>query len=145
MTDRRPFFLDTAYVEAGVNARDQWHAAAARWERYLAVQRRRLLTTEYVLVEIANGLAAPRHRSRAVDLIRRLIASPNVEIVPASADLFRAALELYENRPDKDWGLTDCASFVVMADRGLTDAFTIDDHFRQAGFRPLLLDDPPAA
>lgn len=43
---------------------------------------------------------------------------------------------MYSKRPDKDWGLTDCASFAVMADRRLTDALTADDHFRQAGSVP---------
>ena len=47
---------------------------------------------------------------------------------------------LYRARPDKEWGLTDCVSFTVMTDRGLTEALTTDDHFRQAGFRALLLD-----
>ena len=65
-------------------------------------------------------------------------ASPSVEIIPASSHLFNAALELYRSRPDKDWGLTDCASFVAMGERGLSEALTTDEHFRQAGFRALL-------
>ena len=66
--------------------------------------------------------------------------SPLVDIVPASSRLFEAALRLFEDRPDKDWGLTDCSSFVVMAERGLANALTSDEHFRQAGFRVLLLE-----
>jgi predicted nucleic acid-binding protein len=42
------------------------------------------------------------------------------------------------------WSLTDCTSFLVMRDAGLTDALTTDEHFRQAGFRAVLLEDPPA-
>jgi predicted nucleic acid-binding protein len=137
-----PQFVDTAYVNALVNARDQWHAAASRWENRLAVERRRLVTTELVLVEIADGLAAVRFRAQAVQVIALLQASALVEIIPASSSLFAAALELYTARADKDWGLTDCASFVVMAERGLTAALTTDHHFRQAGFRALLLDEP---
>src|SRR5262245_60255789 len=63
-----------------------------------------------------------------------------VEIVPASSQLFPAALALYRSRADKDWGLTDCASFVVMSERGLAEALTTDEHFRQAGYRVLLLE-----
>ena len=51
-----------------------------------------------------------------------------------------AAIELYQNRDDKEWGLTDCSSFVTMTRRGLTAALTTDKHFRQAGFHPLILD-----
>ena len=133
--DRLPVFLDTAYVNALVNVRDQWHNAAVQWEERLAVERRRLVTTEFVLVEIADGLAAVRFRAQAVQVITTLQASSLVDIIPASSQLFGTALELYRRRADKDWGLTDCVSFVVMSERGLSEALTTDDHFRQAGFR----------
>jgi predicted nucleic acid-binding protein len=106
----------------------------------MAVDSKRLITTEFVLVEIADGLAAVRFRAQAVQVIATLKASPWVEIVSASSRLFNAALELYKSRGDKDWGLTDCASFIVMSERGLLAALTTDDHFRQAGFRALLLE-----
>ena len=142
--DSEPVFLDTAYVNALINTRDQWHEAAVQWERKLATDRRQLITTEFVLVEIADGLARVRFRLQAAQLIAALQASTLVEIVPASSDLFTTALELYRNRPDKDWGLTDCASFVAMRERALSEALTTDEHFRQAGFRALLLEDAPA-
>jgi predicted nucleic acid-binding protein len=138
--DRRPIFLDTAYVNALVNTRDQWHDAAVQWQRKLSTEKRRLVTTEFVLVEIADGLAAVRFRGQAVQVIATLQASTLVEIIPASSQLFTAALELYRSRGDKDWGLTDCASFVVISERGLSEALTTDDHFRQAGLRALLLE-----
>jgi uncharacterized protein len=138
--DRRPIFLDTAYVNALVNTRDQWHEAAVQWERTLSADKRRLVTTEFILVEIGDGLAAVRFRVQAVQVIATLQASSLVEIIPASSQLFTAALELYRSRGDKDWGLTDCASFVVMSERGLSEALTTDDHFQQAGFRVLLLE-----
>ena len=140
--DRTPIFLDTAYVNALVNTRDQWHDAAVQWERKLAADKRRLVTTEFVLVEIADGLAAVRFRVQAIQVIATLQASALVEIIPASSRLFTAALELYRSRGDKDWGLTDCASFVVMSEHSLSEALTADDHFRQAGFRILLLENP---
>jgi predicted nucleic acid-binding protein len=140
--DRAPVFVDTGYVFALVNTRDQWHEAATSWERRLAAQKRRLLTTEFVLMEIADGLAAVRYRIGAIRIIATLRASSLVEIVPATSDLFAAALDLYQNREDKEWGLTGCSSFVTMERRALTAALTTDDHFRQAGFSPLLLDTP---
>ena len=60
------------------------------------------------------------------------------EIVPASPELFYRGIELFRVRPDKDWSLTDCISFVVMTDRGLSEALTGDKHFEQAGFKALL-------
>lgn len=54
----------------------------------------------------------------------------------------KSSFELYRNRPDKEWGMTDYISFVIMQERGISDALTADDHFRQAGFRALLLENP---
>jgi len=51
------------------------------------------------------------------------------------------AFELFRYRPDKEWGLVDCVSFIVMKDYELTEALTMDVHFKQAGFRALLLDE----
>lgn len=58
--------------------------------------------------------------------------------MPASEELYQRAVQLYSDRDDKEWGLIDCMSFVVMGDQGLTDALTADTHFRQAGFNVLL-------
>jgi len=63
---------------------------------------------------------------------------PEVTIVPASADLWQRGVTLFAGRPDKDWSLTDCISFVVMQERGLTAALTADRHFEHAGFVALL-------
>jgi predicted nucleic acid-binding protein len=62
----------------------------------------------------------------------------DVEIVPATMEWFERGMELYEGRPDKEWSLTDCISFAVMTERGVSDALTNDHHFEQAGFRILL-------
>ena len=67
-----------------------------------------------------------------------------MELSPAAVEpaLWEGGWELYRNRPDKAWSLTDCISFLVMQQGGLTDALTADEHFRQAGFRAVLLEDP---
>lgn len=136
-------FLDTVYVVALANTRDQWFGAAARWEERMTLGRQRLVTTEFVLAEIGDGLATVQRRLAAVRIIDTLFADPKVEIISSSSDLFAAAFALYRARADQAWGLTDCASFVVMRERGLTAALTADDHFRQAGFRALLLEETP--
>ena len=86
--EHTPVFLDTAYVNALVNTRDQWHDAAVQWEQKLAADTRRLVTTEFVLVEIADGLAAVRFRAQAAHVIAALQASPLVEIVSCLVSTF---------------------------------------------------------
>ena len=137
-----PVFLDTGYVYALINTRDQWHQSAALWQNQIAGEGRTLLTTELIFFEIANGLAKINFRQQAIQVIDALRADSLVEVVPASTELLDRALDLYRHRTDKGWGLTDCSSFVVMQERGLIDALTPDDHYRQAGFRALMLEEP---
>ncbi|MGA9998336.1 MAG: PIN domain-containing protein [Pyrinomonadaceae bacterium] len=135
-----PIFLDTSYVYALVNKRDQWHEQAVQWQRKLAQDQRTLVTTQLILVEIADGLAAIKFRAHAVEIIEMLRSSHLVEVASFSSELLSDALKLYQQRADKDWGLTDCASFITMRERNLVEALTIDQHFTQAGFRALLRD-----
>jgi hypothetical protein len=76
----------------------------------------------------------------ARQLLQTLEADPQLEIVPLSDRLYQKAFQLFCSRPDKEWGLIDCISFVVMQERGLTEALTTDKHFQQAGFRALLME-----
>jgi uncharacterized protein len=140
LAENDALFLDTAYVYALYNTRDQWHEKALEWERKIAAENRSLVTTQFVLTEIANGLSSLKFRRSAVAIVYALQESDLVEVIPASSELFAKALKLYEQRQDKSWGLTDCTSFVVMKENELTDALTTDEHFRQAGFKVLLLD-----
>jgi predicted nucleic acid-binding protein len=98
-----------------------------------------LVTTEFVLLELANALARARSRKLFVDLMPRLRANPNVSVFGASTELFDRGYRRYADRPDKDWSLTDCISFVVMEQEGISDALTADHHFEQAGFHAILL------
>lgn len=128
-------FADTFFFLATLNTADPAHPRAIELSRQLNVRR---LTTAWVLTEVADALARHEHRARFGELIALLRRNPQVTIVPASAELFERGVQFYTSRPDKDWTLTDCISFVVMADENLTDALTGDHHFEQAGFKALL-------
>ena len=117
---------------------DQFHGRALRLAEELETARARLVTTRAVLLEIGNALSRQRHRAAAIRLLQALEADPSVEVLSLSEELYARALQLYCSRLDKEWGLIDCASFVVMSERGLTKALTADEHFQQAGFRALL-------
>lgn len=131
------WFVDTGYLVALVSERDELHDRAVELSKNL---QRRLITTEAVLVEVGNSLSRPPLRAVALSLIARLRVNPLMEIVPVDSSLFDRALTFYAARPDKDWGLTDCISFVVMEDRGIHEALAADRDFVQAGYRALLVD-----
>ncbi len=131
-------FRDTAYAIALSVDADAHHARAVELAEQLELQQTRLITTRAVLLEIGNALARQRYRPAAAQLLDALEHDPQVECVPLTDEFYQQAFELFRNRPDKEWGLIDCVSFVVMQQRGLTEALTIDEHFEQAGFRALL-------
>src|SRR2546426_796973 len=84
-------------------------------------------------VETSNALAPPSWRAYAVALIDHVRSRPDVVVQEMTPDLWQRGWDLYRNRPDKAWSLTDCISFLVMQDNSLTDALSADEHFRQAG------------
>ena len=128
-------FVDTFFFFALGNPDDPAHGMV---REFAAKETRPLVTTAWILTELADGLCAPARRSTFLSLLRGLRANPAVEIIPPDLALFDRGLDLYSRRPDKGWSLTDCISFVVMADRGLSEALTGDHHFELAGFRALL-------
>ncbi len=132
-------FADTGYFVAFLKERDDLHALALRWA---AAVREPILITEYVLVEVANACSAPSIRRRLHVFLERVRASSDFEIVPATSELLERGLQLHKTRPDKEWSLTDCISFVVMQERGITRALAYDHHFEQAGFEALLRREP---
>ncbi|HEU4561906.1 MAG TPA: PIN domain-containing protein [Longimicrobium sp.] len=132
-------FLDTSFAVALTVASDRHHTQALALADEAVPARAKLVTTAAVVLEIGNSLARARYRGSAVDVLTSLRIDPRVEIVPLTDDLLTDAFERYRARRDKEWGLTDCVSFLVMERRGLVDVLSADDHFRQAGFRPLML------
>ena len=131
----KTIFADAFYFVGLLNRADQHHARVAAAARQL---REDVLTTEWILAEFADALAESASRRLVPQFIRTLEQDSKVRIIRAGADLFQRGLRRYEERPDKEWSLTDCISFVVMEDENILDALTGDQHFEQAGFVALL-------
>jgi len=133
-------FLDASFAIALSSVKDQYHDLAEKLADQIQKEKVKMVTTRAVVLEIGNSLAKRRYRQAAIKLLESIEDDPNLEIVPASEELYKRAFSLYKERPDKEWGLTDCISFVVMQDYKLNKALTTDEHFRQAGFRAMLLE-----
>jgi len=134
----KSIFIDSSYILALVNTHDEFHKIAKRLANEINTK---LVTTEAILVEIGNALSRLQWRELSIATLNDLRNDESVEVIPISPKLFTKALKLYSSRLDKEWGMTDCISFVVMKDRKLTDALTTDHHFEQAGFKVLLRDE----
>jgi len=131
----RAVFADTFYFLALLDIREAAHIKAALFSREPDL---RIITTEWVLAEFGNAYCDPRDRPDFVSLVRAILVHPRVKVIPATSELFRRGVELFAQRPDKEWSLVDCISFVVMGDEQITEALTGDRHFVQAGFSALL-------
>jgi predicted nucleic acid-binding protein len=133
---------DTAAFVALGNRDDALHDAAVEVSQMLARQKARILTTDAVLIEVANSFSKVAWRpmaQRLVASVQRSVVAGVAQIVHVDEALWQRGWQLFLDRTDKDWGLTDCISFVVMQEHGLTRAFTSDRHFEQAGFVRLVM------
>lgn len=130
------YFLDTTYLLALLIPRDALHSRASDWREKL--RRHSTLTTEYVLLEVLDALARRDARQAGLSVWDSVGADPLVTVIHSSPELMKQGLDLYRQRSDQDWQLTDCISFVVMQQHRIRDALTYDHHFEQAGFRALL-------
>ncbi len=128
-------FGDAFFFLALLGERDAAHRQS---RRICSEQPLHIVTTQWVLAEVADGMARSDYRQQFISFARHLADAPHLEIIPASAESFARGLARYCQRPDKQWSLTDCISYVVMEDEGLTEALTGDHHFEQAGFKILL-------
>lgn len=134
-------FADTAYWIALFHKDDNLHQKAVGVQTKL--EGAIIVTSDMVLTEFLNHFAGHGGsiRAIAVSIVERLLENPNVDVVPQTRAYFKQALELYSQRQDKGWGLTDCASFLIMNEEEIKEALAHDEHFVQAGFTALLRDD----
>jgi len=132
---RIKIFVDTLFIVALINKRDQYHQIALnlakQYENYP------LITTDAIFLESGNKLSA-NYRNEAVELIEQFLASDDIDVIRLTPELFDESLRLYKQYQDKSWGLVDCFSFVVMEQYKVSQALTFDRHFIQAGFQALM-------
>jgi predicted nucleic acid-binding protein len=124
-------FVDTSFVIALINDKDQYYDQAQSLS--YEFDNSPLVTTDTVLLEIGNALAKD-FRKGAIEVIKVLRSGKNTDVIEIDARLFEKGLEIYEKYDDKDWGLVDCISFVVLWEKGISEALTFDRDFEQTGF-----------
>ena len=134
----RVAFVDTLYLVALFNPKDQWHRRAIAASKLVAETK--LITTEDVLVELLNFFSEYGEKARrgAVIQAEGILTGANIEVAPQSHEAFMAGLTLYKARPDKGYSLTDCVSMNAMREGGISYVLTHDQHFAQEGFEILL-------
>lgn len=132
------FFADASYWIALITPDDEFHEQAIEYSTLLLDEQ--LVTTQLVLNELLNPRSGTSRRRRraAIALVDAIIQHPRIAVEPQTSEQFHNALARLRNRPDREWSITDCASFLVMERDGIREALTSDRHFEQAGFAVLL-------
>jgi predicted nucleic acid-binding protein len=127
-------FADTSFFLALLRKDDELHSRAIEQWKF----GHRVLTTEFILLELGNACARAADHADFLALVAGARSNPRIRILPLDSHYLNRGLERMSLRPDKDWSLTDCISFVVMEDEGIREALTGDKDFGQAGFAALL-------
>lgn len=128
-------FADTYDYLAIMSPDDTGHERAHAWS---VRQTARVVTSQWVLMEVADTLASTKHRHSVAELYRMLELDALTVVEPFTQEVFQDALKFYNARPDKHWSLTDCTSFVIMKRSRIREALTAGRHFVQAGYKALL-------
>jgi len=134
----RDLFVDTSGFYALLAQRDSQHQAARHVLRRAAGQKRRLVTTDYVLDETATLLKARGEGRLVGDLFDRVFQSAACRVMWTDEERFSQVRAFFLKHGDQACSFTDCVSFCVMKELRLTEALTSDQHFRHAGFVALL-------
>ena len=130
--------FDTSFAIARASPKDRFHPKAKFWSDKIQSENISIVVTQAVILEIGNALSKLQFRQVGIGLLKSFEKSENITVISMNNELYDKAFELFRSRPDKEWGLVDCVSLVVMRERKITAALTADEHYTQAGFRALL-------
>jgi predicted nucleic acid-binding protein len=130
-------FLDTGYLLALEISNDQHHKVALKHWQGLVKSLPPLVTTTFVFDETVTFFNTRGYHARAVEAGNNLLNSPSVHLVHVDRYLFQEGWTELQKHKDKDYSLTDCISFIVMRNSGISTVLTFDRHFTQTGFKKL--------
>lgn len=127
-------FIDTSYVIALINKKDQYHSIAESLVNIY--DEHNFMISDCILLKIGNALSR-NYKQEAIEIIENFFMEDNITVIHLTQDLFAEGFSLYKTHQDKDWGLIDCISFMIMRSENIFDVLTFDKHFNQAGFNAI--------
>jgi predicted nucleic acid-binding protein len=132
-------FVDTSGWYATEVEDDTNHSLATDFLKKIVSNRYgALVTSDYVLDETLTLIRARRGVKVAIQFLEKIRKSRNLTLVWIDKDVFDKAADLFEiANQSQVWSFTDCTSFSIMKDLGITDAYSFDSDFRTAGFHVL--------
>jgi predicted nucleic acid-binding protein len=129
--------FDTSGFFALLDAKDPAHPKAQKWV-HTQQGRVRPVTTEWIVGETCTLLVARKRPHLVVRFLDYLEQSAVLLVINPDDQLLASAKELIRRQAEQGYSFVDCLSFCVMKERKISLALTADEHFRRAGFSPLL-------
>lgn len=128
-------FGDTSAFYSLLVKTETAHEAARSAFSQLLERDRTIRTTSFVIVEtmalLQHRIGLPAARDFHEDML------PVLSVQWVDEELYRRGAERLWREDRRHLSLVDCVGFEFMKLNGLTTAFTIDSHFREAGFKLL--------
>lgn len=92
-----------------------------------------LVTSDYVLDESYTIIRLRAGHAIAVEFGEAVRTSRVLRIESVTPQILNRAWVIFKTFSDKTFSFTDCTSFALMEELGLSTVFTVDEHFRQYG------------
>lgn len=128
-------FLDTSGWFAALSPRESAHRTALGAYREWVEGGTRLVTSNLVVAEMQTLLMRFRGPAEGVRFMDSLYQDATHEVVFVDRHVERSAVDGWLRRfRDQPLSLADAVSFVIMRDRRIRQALTLDEHFELAGF-----------
>ncbi len=131
-------FVDTSALISLGNKRDRYHQEAINIFNSLILSKTFFITSNAVLFELGNTFSAVRYKSIALSIIEMINHSNSWDIITLDKLLMNRGIDKFRIMKDKDWSLVDCISMIIAEEMEITQIFTNDHHFTQAGFNILI-------
>lgn len=131
----KEILVDASAWIAVSDKNDNWHSAGAKILPRILRDYQLLVTTNLVVAETHIALRQRMGFFGAMAFVVKIRTGGRLVRVISTNELELEAEEILKQYDDQDFSYTDAISFAVMKQRGITDVFTYDKHFRVMGFR----------
>jgi predicted nucleic acid-binding protein len=123
-------FVDTGAWYATVIPADPHHVSVIAFLRHNPLP---LVTTDYIVDETLTLLRARGEWAKAIALGRHFFDLKGANVLHVTPENLRNAWQLFRDQPLRHWSFTDCTSKVVMDERHIRRALSLDHHFKEFG------------
>ncbi len=126
-------FLDTSFLVAYYNKKDEHHKKARRWVEKVRFKKLVLVISDYVFDELLTVVLVRRGKDFSIQAGRKLRKDKRIFMIRVSENIFEEAWKIYEDFKDKKWSFTDCTSYKLIESLGIRKAASFDEHFKEFG------------